>query len=224
VERHGLLPDARLKLERALIALAHSVNAPTAVTKAEAAVEVHIADSLCGLELESLRAAARIADMGAGAGFPGLALAAALPETQVDLIESAARKAEFIERLAADAGIGNARAVPARVEEWGAAAGREAYGAVTARALASLPVLVEYAAPLLEVGGVFVAWKGAREAEEEAAGAAASTQVGLAPAEVRRVKPFPSAERRHLHVYTKTGPTPERFPRRPGMARKRPLA
>jgi 16S rRNA (guanine527-N7)-methyltransferase len=194
------------------------------VTKAEAAVEVHLADSLSGLELATLRDATRIADMGAGAGFPGLVLAAALPAAEVDLIESTARKAGFIEQLAAQAGIGNARAVPARVEEWGAGEGREAYAAVTARALAALPVLVEYAAPLLAPGGTFVAWKGARDAREEAAGEAAAAQVGLAPVDVRRVKPFPTAEQRHLHVYSKTGPTPERFPRRPGIARKRPLA
>jgi 16S rRNA (guanine527-N7)-methyltransferase len=69
-----------------------------------------------------------------------------------------------------------------------------------------------------------VAWKGARDSEEEAAGEAAAAQVGLALLEVRRVKPFPSAEQRHLHVYSKVSPTPDRFPRRPGMARKRPLA
>jgi 16S rRNA (guanine527-N7)-methyltransferase len=194
------------------------------VTKPEAAVEVHLADSLSGLELQRLREPALIADLGAGAGFPGLALAVAAPAARVDLIESNKRKAEFIDELARRAGIGNARAVPVRVEEWAAREGRDAYDVVTARALASLPVLVEYAAPLLERGGVFVAWKGARDPEEEAAGKRAAAQVGLSLEEVRRVAPFPRAEHRHLHVYSKVSPTPERFPRRPGMAAKRPLA
>jgi 16S rRNA (guanine527-N7)-methyltransferase len=71
--------------------------------------------------------------------------------------------------------------------------------------------------------GVLVAWKGARSASEEAGGAAAAAAVGLAAEEVRHVEPFPAARDRHLHVYRKIAPTPERFPRRAGMAAKRPL-
>jgi 16S rRNA (guanine527-N7)-methyltransferase len=129
-----------------------------------------------------------------------------------------------IDRLAAAAGIENARSVPARAEEWAAAEGRESYDAVTARALAPLATLVEYAAPLLRAGGVLVAWKAARDDEEESAGDAAAGQLGLSSGTVVRVVPFEGARDRHLHVFTKLEPTPERFPRRPGMARKRPLA
>ena len=91
----------------------------------------------------------RIADLGSGAGFPGLPLAIALPDSRVDLVESARRKCAVIDRLAAAAGVENARSLPLRVEELAAGDGRSAYDAVTARALAPLPVLVEYAAPLL---------------------------------------------------------------------------
>jgi 16S rRNA (guanine527-N7)-methyltransferase len=189
---------------------------------------LHVADGLSGLEVGALRAARRIADVGAGAGFPGLVLAIALPETSVDLIESARRKAAVIDRLRQAAEIQGARAVVARAEEWAKAppalgGGREAYDAVTARAVAPLAVLVEYAAPLLRPGGVLVAWKGVRDRAEEEAGAKAADQVGLAPLEVLRVEPFEGARNRHLHVYRKVAPTPDRFPRRPGMAAKRPL-
>jgi 16S rRNA (guanine527-N7)-methyltransferase len=191
------------------------------------ALDAHVADSLSGLEVPAFRDVRRIGDLGAGAGFPGLVLAIALPSAQVDLIESGRRKAAVIERLARAARVENARAVTARVEEWGGTdapvGGRGAYEAVTARALASLPVLVEYAAPLLRDEGVLVAWKGARDAEEERAGEAAAEVVGMAGEEVRHVQPFASARDRHLHVYRKVGPTPDRFPRRPGMAAKRPL-
>jgi 16S rRNA (guanine527-N7)-methyltransferase len=85
-------------------------------------------------------------------------------------------------------------------------------------------VLCEYAAPLLADGGVLVAWKGAVPGDESAAGAAAATVVGLEPVEVVAVDPYPEAERRTLHVFRKIAPTPERFPRRAGMAVKRPLA
>lgn len=170
-----------------------------------------------------MRAARDIADLGSGAGFPGLALAAALPHARVDLIESGTRKCEVIARLARAAGLSNARPVRARAEEWGAAAGRDAYDVATARALASLPVLVEYAAPLLRPGGTFVAWKGARAAGEERAAVGAAEAVGLRPDRIVRVEPFPGARNRHLHVFVKVRPTPGRFPRRPGIAVKRPL-
>jgi 16S rRNA (guanine527-N7)-methyltransferase len=192
------------------------------------ALDTHVADSLSGLEAADLRRARRIADLGAGAGFPGLVLAVALPGAHVDLIESGRRKSAVIERLARAARIENVRAVAARVEEWAGAdapvGGRGAYEAVTARALASLPVLVEYAAPLLRDGGVLVAWKGARDAAEKRAGEAAAELLGMAYEGVERVEPFAGAENRHLFVFRKVGPTPERFPRRPGMAVKRPLA
>ena len=205
-----------------LEALAAEPDPPTTIREPARALDAHIADSLSGLEVPELRSARRIADVGSGAGFPGLALAAALPAAQVDLIESAGRKAEVGERLARAAGLENARSVRTRVEEW--AEGRLAYDAVSARAVASLAVLLEYAAPLLRTGGVLVAWKGAREASEEEAGAAAAAQLGMSGATVLPVRPFERAHNRHLHVFTKVAATPERYPRRPGMASKRPLA
>jgi 16S rRNA (guanine527-N7)-methyltransferase len=183
---------------------------------------------MSGLEIEELRAARRIADLGAGAGFPGLVLAIALPAARVDLIESAGRKAAVIDRLRQAAEVRNARAVVARAEDWARTppalgGGREAYDVVTARAVAPLGVLVEYAAPLLRLDGVLVAWKGARNPAEEGQGKGAGDEVGLAVVDVLRVDPFEGARNRHLHVYRKVAPTPERFPRRPGMAVKRPL-
>lgn len=226
--RYGLSGSAAGQFERLLEALAAEPDPHTTVSDPEAALEVHVADSLSGLEVEELRAARRIADIGAGAGFPGLALAVALPRAQVDLIESAGRKTAVMDRLIQAAELSNARSVRARAEEWAAVApalggGREAYDAVTARALGPLAVLVEYATPLLREGGVLVAWKGARDAREEAAGAAAAREVGMAVKEVLPVQPFPSSENRHLHVFRKISPTPAGLPRRPGMAGKRPL-
>lgn len=188
-----------------------------------------MADSLSGLELDGLREARRIVDIGAGAGFPGLMLAIALPRAQVDLVESVGRKTAVADRLIQAAQVTGARTITARAEDWARLAptlggGREAYDAVTARALAPLAVLVEYAAPLLRPGGVLVAWKGARsEGEEEAAGAMAAGEVGLSAEEVRPVTPYEGSRERHLHVFRKTARTPDVFPRRAGMARRRPL-
>jgi 16S rRNA (guanine527-N7)-methyltransferase len=212
-----------------LAALAAEPDPHTTVSEPEAALEVHVADSLSGLEVPELSSARRIADIGAGAGFPGLVLAIAIPRAQVDLIESAGRKTAVIDRLIQAAELGNARSITARVEDYARVAaalggGREAYDAVTARAVGPLALLVEYAAPLLRLDGILVAWKGARDAAEEGAGAAAAEKVGMAVREVVPVQPYPASENRHLHVYGKVAATPERFPRRAGMAQKRPLA
>jgi 16S rRNA (guanine527-N7)-methyltransferase len=118
-------------------------------------------------------------------------------------------------------GLANAEVVHARAEEW--PAGLDANDLVTARALASLNVLVEYASPLLAEGGALVAWKGRRDPVEEADGAAAAAQLAMEPAAVTRVQPFPEARDRHLYLYLKVGSTPNGYPRRPGMASKRPL-
>ena len=123
------------------------------------------------------RGARRIADLGSGAGWPGLALAAALPARTVALVESAIRRCRYLERAVEAAGWRTSTVVHARAEEW--ADGLGAYDLVTARALAALPVVVEYAAPLLAEGGVLVAWKGAASAEEAQAGARAAAELGL---------------------------------------------
>ena len=221
--RYGL-GAAFVEASAALLnALAAEPDPPTTVREPAEAVEIHVADSLTGLEIEAVRAAGAMADIGAGAGFPGLVLAAALPGARVDLIESARRKCDVIERLAEAAGLVT-RALPVRAEEWARSDGREAYGVVTARAVAPLAVLLEYAAPLLERGGSFVAWKGSREPAEESAGAGAADELGLELREIRPVTPYSGSRNRHLYVYSKVRDTPPRYPRRPGVAARKPLS
>lgn len=220
-ERYGLPEAAVAQLTALLDALAGDPHAPTTVRDREQAVDVHLADSLVALELPDVRDAAAIADLGAGAGFPGLPLAVALPAAQVSLVESIARKCAFIRAAADAAGLANAEVVCERAEAW--RAGIATRDLVTARALAPLAVLAEYAAPLLREGGVLVAWKGRRDTQEERDASAAAYELGLALEEIRPVRPYRGAEHRHLHVLRKVAPTPDRFPRRPGMARKRPL-
>ena len=180
---------------------------------------VHIADSLTALEVPEVRAARRIADLGAGAGPPGLVLAIALPEAEVPLVESVGKKCAWMEATVERLGLSNAHVACARAEE----IEDDPFDVVTARALASLPVVCEYAAPLLRERGVLVAWKGAVGEVEEADGLAAAEVLGLAREAVLAVEPYPGSERRTLHVFRKVAATPERYPRRPGMAAKRPL-
>jgi 16S rRNA (guanine527-N7)-methyltransferase len=198
-------------------------RAPIAPSTISRARDVHIADSLSGLELEPIRSAGRIADLGSGAGLPGLVLAAALPEARVDLIESSERKCAFLEQAIGQMGLGNAEVICERSEDWGAGEGREVYDAVTARAVGSLATLAELASPLLRRGGILGAWKGARSDDEEAQALRAAARTAMEPIEIRTVQPYPSSRGRHIHLLRKNEPTPNGLPRRPGMAAKRPF-
>jgi len=220
LERYGLPADAEHPLS-VLLELLAAPEAPTSVHDPRDGIRVHIADSLAGVEVPELRSAQLVADLGAGAGLPGLVLAAVLAHARVVLVESVGRKCEFLRGAADRMGLANAEVVWARAEEWQAGIGE--CDVVCARALAALPVLCEYAAPLLRDRGVLIAWKGTLDDEEAANGAAAARHLGLAVEAVRRVVPFAGSERRTLHVLRKVAPTPPGFPRRPGIATKRPL-
>jgi 16S rRNA (guanine527-N7)-methyltransferase len=220
-ERYSLSDLQVRQLDALAQCVAGDPEAPTTVTDRAGILRDHLADSLVALELVAVRGATAIADLGAGAGFPGLPLAIGLPGAEVTLLESNGRKAAFIGRAIEACGLDNAAAVSTRAESW--PDGRGACDLVTARALAPLAVVAEYAAPLLAEGGWLLAWRGRRDPDEEAAAARAAADLGLEPGAVMRVEPYPGALHRHLHPMRKVGPTPDRFPRRPGMARKRPL-
>jgi len=209
-------------MTRVLGLLARERASVSAVTEGERAWRVHVVDSLTGLEVGELAEAEMIADIGSGAGFPGLPLAVALPDAHVDLIESVGRKCEFIGRAIEVAGIDNAGVVNARSEEIAAGERRESYDAVTARAVGRLSTLAELASPLLREGGVLVAWKGKRDPDEEVQLDRASDQLAVRLDRVLDVGDRAGSKHRHLHVIRKVGPTPDDLPRRPGIAKKRP--
>lgn len=147
-----------------------------------------------------------IVDVGSGGGAPGIPLAAALPDREVTLLEAERRKADFLERWCER--LPNVRVVRGRAE------GQEndRYGVALAKALAPPPVAVEWLLPLVRPGGAAVLWLGP-SADREAVARVAGLLAGGSP-----------EERDGLLVIPKLGPTPEGFPRRPGIARKRPLA
>jgi 16S rRNA (guanine527-N7)-methyltransferase len=216
------LPQAgREQLEKVLALLAEERASVSSVVD-ERAWQVHVVDGLTGLEVPELREAGRIADVGAGAGFPGLALAVALPETHVDLIESVGRKCEFMRRAIETAGIGNATVLNSRSEDLASGEGRGAYDTVTARAVGRLSTLAELASPLLKPNGVLVAWKGKRDEDEEQQLANAADDLAMTPEQILDVGNRAGSKHRHLHVIRKTGETPPNLPRKPGIAKKRP--
>ncbi len=219
-QRWGLDAGQVRTLSELLGLLAADQHAPSAVRGA-AAVDIHVADSLSALALAPVKTAASVADLGSGAGFPGIVLAVALPQAQVALIESAVRKCEFLEQLIAALGIANARVVHARAEAW--PQGVAAHDLIVARALAPLAVVCEYAAPLLALEGTLVAWKGEVSADEALSGERAAEILGLRAEGAVRSAPYAGSVSHHLHVFRKVVQTPAEYPRRPGVARKRPL-
>ena len=202
--------------------LARERASVSSVTEPEQAWRIHVVDSLTGLEVGELADAERIADIGSGAGFPGLPLAVALPDAQVDLVESVGRKCEFIQRAVDAAGIVNATILNARSEEVAAGERRESYDAVTARAVGRLSTLAELASPLLREAGVLVAWKGKRDPDEERQLENAAAQLEMQPERIVDVGDRAGSKHRHLHVLRKSGRTPSDLPRRSGIAKKRP--
>lgn len=214
-------PDARRALQTVLSLLAEERASVSSVVD-DRAWSVHVVDSLTGLEIPPLREAGTIADIGSGAGFPGLPLAVTLPDSRIDLIESVGRKCDFIRRAIGAAGIANAVVINARSEEVATGDGREAYEAVTARAVGRLSTLAELASPLLLDGGVLVAWKGRRDDEEESQLERAAESLSMRPERILDVGDRAGSRHRHLHVVRKVGPTPADLPRRPGVAKKRP--
>ena len=222
---YDLPADAVEQLSLLLALVAESPISLTTVREPADAVDVHIADSLLGLLVPEVRAASTVADLGSGAGFPGLVLAAALPGATVTLVEGVGRKAAFLADAHHRMGLTNVEVVSSRAEEW--SAGSASQAVVTARALAPLTTLVEYAAPLLVPGGTLVAWKGPAGGAETSDGAAAASLLGMSAPEL--FVPPSHGQRDNggrdtrLYVSSKVSDTPPGYPRRPGMARKRPI-
>jgi 16S rRNA (guanine527-N7)-methyltransferase len=185
----------------------------TSIADPEEARRVHVADSLAAAPF---LVRGPVVDVGSGGGSPGIPLAAARPDLDFDLLESNGKKCDFLRAAAGE--FPNVAVVCARAEEHARDRGRDAYGAALARALAPPLVALEWCLPLVAPGGVAIIFTG--EPDAERARSVAAT-VGGGPPEVVRV---PSSRRRHLVIVPKLEPTPDGFPRRPGIARKRPLA
>jgi len=219
--RYDLSDRQTAQLSSLLELLSCDPCAPTAVRDPRNVANDHLADALVALELQPVRVAPSITDLGAGAGIPGLPLAIALPRARVWLVESSARKCAFVRRAVKTCGVTNAVVVHSRAESW--PAGLRRFGLATARALAPLAVVEEYAAPLLRIGGHLVVWRGRRDPGAERSAALAARELGLELHEPTPVQPYEGAEHRHLHLAVKVRETPAAFPRREGLARKRPL-
>jgi len=186
----------------------------------------HLTDSLSCLILGDLRSSGSLIDVGTGGGLPGVPLAISCPTLTVTLLEATEKKVRFLHHVREHLRLQNLALIHGRAEEKGkSAANREAFDFAVARAVADLPVVAEYCAPLVQVGGKILAMKAQLSDEELARGVTASRELGLVVREVSKVKyraDLPQKERR-LVVFEKVFATPQNFPRRVGLAKKRPL-
>lgn len=192
----------------------------TRVVEPEAVGRLHLLDALAALPM--LPRAGSVVDLGSGGGVPGIVLALARPDLRWTLVDSVGKKADALRSFVAALGLANVEVLAERAEVLGHGPARESFDLVAARACASLPVLAEYALPLLRVGGRLLAWKGPISAEELTAGGAASELLGGGVPEVRPAGIAALGDHRFV-VIGKERPTDARWPRRPGEPARRPL-
>ena len=223
--RLRLTRDARTAIDghaRLLLAWTGAINL-TAIRDPAAVALAHIVDSLAAVEPLRERAIDRYVDLGSGGGYPGIPLAVALPAARALLIDPVGKKARFLSTVIEAVGLGaTVEAAAVRAEALaGDVRHRSRWPAVTARAVGSLAELVELAFPLLEPGGVLVAWKGGDIDEELAAAGAAATALGGASFEIRTVD-VTGLDGHRLVLATAHGRAPDTYPRDPAVRRRRP--
>ncbi|MCI8335948.1 MAG: 16S rRNA (guanine(527)-N(7))-methyltransferase RsmG [Peptococcaceae bacterium] len=199
----------------------------TAITEKDQIAEKHFLDAWQLLPvLESLfikdLAGKKLIDIGSGAGFPAIPLAIFLPELSITLLESMEKRCNFLRQVVEALSLENVTIVCDRAETWGRGEGRSNYDMVTARAVARLSILCEYALPLLKTSGVFCAFKGAKAEEELAEAQNAIITLG---GRVKGQYPYALLEpgERCITVIEKISPTAEKYPRRVGVPEKKPL-
>ncbi len=191
----------------------------TGITEDTAVAKLHLLDSLTVLSCADLSGKS-IIDVDCGAGFPGVPLAIACPEAKVTLLDSLAKRMNWLETVLPQLGVKNAECITARAEE-AVATRRESYDFATSRAVARLNMLLELTAPYVKVGGKVLAMKGAAAKEELEEAKSAISKLGLKLEEVRE---FPVDGTQHaVIVLRKVSPTPAKYPRRFAKIKQNPL-
>ena len=190
----------------------------TGITEDTAVAKLHLLDSLTVLCCAQMDGKALI-DVGCGAGFPGVPLAIACPNTKVTLLDSLGKRMKWLEEVLPQLGV-QAECVTARAEEY-VLKHRESYDFATSRAVARLNILLELTAPYVKVGGAVLAMKGAAAKEELAECGNAIAKLGL---KLEKVEEFPIDGTSHaVIVLRKVKPTPPQYPRRFAKIKQSPL-
>ncbi len=197
----------------------------TAITEPEEVLRKHIIDCLFAAKTvdEFAKNGSKLLDVGSGAGFPSLPIAAVLPHVFINAMDATAKKCVYMNDTAALAGIENFKAFNARAEEAARGEMGAAYDVVTARAVARLNVLLELCIPFLKVGGYFVSMKGAAADEEIDEAKSAAKKLGCTFVEKRQYTLPDLSDARFLLIYRKDSKTPEQYPRNFSQISKKPL-
>ena len=191
----------------------------TGITEDAPVAKLHLLDSLTVLACADLEGKS-IIDVGCGAGFPGVPLAIACPGAKVTLLDSLAKRMNWLEVAVPALGVKNAEFITARAEE-AVATRRESYDYATSRAVARLNILLELTAPYVKVGGAVLAMKGAAAREELEEAKSAISRLGL---KIEAVREFPVDGTAHaVIVLRKVSPTPAKYPRRFAKIKQKPL-
>lgn len=194
----------------------------TAITEPEEIARKHFLDSLLLAAATPMPEGARLADVGTGAGFPGVPLKILRPDIRLTLIDSLQKRIVFLQALSQQLAL-PFEALHLRAEDAGRQSGlREQFDMAAARAVAALPVLCEYCLPLVKVGGLFAALKSRGAEEEMAAAQRAISQLGGELEGVRRFQ-LPGAEERAIVLIRKISQTPPKYPRPSAKMAKSPL-
>ena len=194
----------------------------TAITDPDRFIKEHIVDSASLLRVPEYEAAETICDVGTGAGFPGIVLAALSEEKTITMIDSLAKRLKVIDDLAGKAGIRNIKLVHARAEDAGHDPGlRAKFDIVTARAVAALPVLSELCIPLAKKGGAFIAYKTENCGEEIKESGKAANILGVG--KITTQDAGVSGTEHVLVIMKKTDKTPGKYPRKAGDPARNPL-
>ncbi len=205
--------------ERLLLEWNEKMNL-TAITAHDQIVHKHFVDSISCQSL--IPAGASVADVGTGAGFPGLPLKIVRPDIRVTLIDALAKRLNFLDTVINELKLDAVETVHMRAEDAGHSIHREAHDVVCARAVASLPVLCEYCMPLVKPGGVFLAMKGTEGAAEAKSAEKAVKILGGSITEIRDVSWQDMSHT--VVVIQKTGQTPAKYPRKAGKPQKSPIS
>jgi 16S rRNA (guanine527-N7)-methyltransferase len=196
----------------------------TAIRKPEEIRSKHFLDSLTCLQGFKEPKPVRMIDIGTGAGFPGIPLKIAYPHLRLTLVESVGKKADFCRHMVDLLQLEKVDVLQARAEDLGQTAShREAYDLAVARAVAALPVLVEYLLPLVKVGGRMIAQKGESAPAEVHAAEHAVRMLGGRILQLKPIVLPGVADERFLILIDKIAATPNPYPRHAGMPAKRPL-
>lgn len=196
----------------------------TTITDEDEVAEKHFLDSLLITQVQILSEVKSVLDLGTGAGFPGIPIKIFYPEIEMTLVDSLNKRIDFLKDVSDKLGLSSINIVHARAEELGQDSNyREQFDLCVSRAVADISVLSEYCIPLVKKGGKFISYKAAGSEDEIAEGNDAIELLGGNVSDVSE-KNIPGSDiKRKFVIIDKVNPTPDKYPRRPGVPAKKPL-